>query len=87
MATDWQPYAQHMLDIMEAAPGYRNLAGVGQYSPQPHFRPITKFQKRGEDKGHGVWDLIYKTATDVLQTNNAQQGCCSELISGTNVSL
>ena len=62
MATDWQPYAEHMLEIMEAAPGYHNQAGAGQYSPQPDFRPVTKFQKRGEGKGHGVWDLIYQTA-------------------------
>ncbi|MDP6164622.1 MAG: tRNA (guanosine(46)-N7)-methyltransferase TrmB [Gammaproteobacteria bacterium] len=61
MATDWQPYAEHMMEVMEAATGYVNLAGAGQYSPQPDFRPITKFQKRGEGKGHGVWDLMYKT--------------------------
>ncbi|MDP6967593.1 MAG: tRNA (guanosine(46)-N7)-methyltransferase TrmB [Gammaproteobacteria bacterium] len=64
MATDWQPYAEHMLEIMEAAPGYRNQAGTGHYSPQPDFRPVTKFQKRGEGKGHGVWDLIYQTIAD-----------------------
>ncbi|MDP6191026.1 MAG: tRNA (guanosine(46)-N7)-methyltransferase TrmB, partial [Gammaproteobacteria bacterium] len=46
MATDWQPYAEHMLEIMEAAPGYHNQAGAGQFSPQPDFRPVTKFQKR-----------------------------------------
>lgn len=61
MATDWQPYAEHMLEVMEVAPGFRNQAGPGEYSPQPDFRPVTKFQKRGEGKGHGVWDLIYQT--------------------------
>ena len=60
MATDWQPYAEHMLEVMEAAPNYTNVAGVGKYSPQSDFRPVTKFQKRGENKGHGVWDLMYK---------------------------
>ena len=59
MATDWQNYAGHMLEVMEAAEGYRNAAGAGQYSPRPEFRPITKFEKRGERLGHGVWDLIY----------------------------
>lgn len=59
MATDWQPYAEHMLEVMEAAPNYVNIAGASQYSPQPDFRPVTKFQKRGEKKGHGVWDLMY----------------------------
>jgi len=60
MATDWQPYAEHMMEVMSAAQGYTNQAGDGIYSPQPDFRPVTKFQKRGEDKGHGVWDLIFE---------------------------
>ena len=59
MATDWQNYAEHMLEEMEAAEGYSNSAGAGEYSPRPEFRPITKFEKRGERLGHGVWDLIY----------------------------
>ncbi|HCH24149.1 MAG TPA: tRNA (guanosine(46)-N7)-methyltransferase TrmB [Oceanospirillaceae bacterium] len=61
MATDWQPYAEHMMEVMEVAPGYSNLAGAGQFSPQPDFRPVTKFQRRGEGKGHGVWDLMYQS--------------------------
>lgn len=60
MATDWENYAEHMMDVMSAAPGYRNLAGEGQYSPQPHWRPVTKFQRRGEKLGHGVWDLMFE---------------------------
>jgi tRNA (guanine-N7-)-methyltransferase len=60
MATDWQPYAEHMMEVMEPAAGYVNQAGANQYSPQPDFRPSTKFQRRGEGKGHGVWDLMYK---------------------------
>lgn len=60
MATDWQPYAEHMMEVMEPAPGYSNQAGANQFSPQPEFRPSTKFQRRGEGKGHGVWDLMYK---------------------------
>ena len=60
MATDWQPYAEHMMEVMEPADGYSNLAGDEQYSPQPDFRPSTKFQRRGEGKGHGVWDLMYR---------------------------
>jgi tRNA (guanine-N7-)-methyltransferase len=61
MATDWQPYAEHMMEVMEVAPGYSNLAGPGEFSPQPDFRPVTKFQRRGEGKGHGVWDLMYQS--------------------------
>lgn len=60
MATDWQDYAEHMLEVMEAAEGFENEAGQGNYSPQPDWRPVTKFQKRGERLGHGVWDLIYR---------------------------
>ena len=60
MATDWEHYAEHMLEVMEVAEGYENTAGKGQYHPRPEFRPLTKFEKRGENLGHGVWDLIYK---------------------------
>ena len=59
MATDWQPYAEHMLEVMLAAPGYRNLAEDGTYVPRPQERPITKFERRGERLGHGVWDLKF----------------------------
>lgn len=59
MATDWQPYAEHMLEVMNAAPGYRNLAADGQYVPRPEERPITKFERRGQRLGHGVWDLKF----------------------------
>ncbi|MBV1787787.1 tRNA (guanosine(46)-N7)-methyltransferase TrmB [Marinobacterium sp. D7] len=60
MATDWQNYAEHMMEVMSTAEGYRNAAGEGEYSPQPEWRPVTKFQKRGENLGHGVWDLIFE---------------------------
>jgi tRNA (guanine-N7-)-methyltransferase len=60
MATDWEPYAEQMLEVMEAAPGYENIAGKDTYHPRPEFRPLTKFETRGEKLGHGVWDLIYK---------------------------
>ncbi len=63
MATDWQPYAEHMLEVMEAAEGFSNAAGTGQYSPRPADRPVTKFERRGERLGHGVWDLIYTRIT------------------------
>ena len=49
------------MEVMEVAPGYSNLAGPGEFSPQPDFRPVTKFQRRGEGKGHGVWDLMYQS--------------------------
>ncbi len=60
MATDWQPYAEYMLEVMNAAPGYQNLAADGSYVPRPAERPITKFERRGERLGHGVWDLKFE---------------------------
>lgn len=60
MATDWQPYAEHMLEVMNAAPGFNNLIKQGDYSPRPDYRPETKFERRGERLGHGVWDLLFQ---------------------------
>ncbi|WAJ70867.1 tRNA (guanosine(46)-N7)-methyltransferase TrmB [Catenovulum adriaticum] len=60
MATDWENYAEHMAEVMNAAPGYKNVASDGDYVPRPEHRPLTKFEKRGQNLGHGVWDLIYK---------------------------
>ena len=59
MATDWEPYAEHMLEVMEAQAQYENVAGKNTYHPRPEWRPLTKFEQRGERLGHGVWDLIY----------------------------
>jgi tRNA (guanine-N7-)-methyltransferase len=60
MATDWEPYAQHMAEIMNNAKGYANTAEAGDYVPRPEYRPITKFETRGQKLGHGVWDLIFE---------------------------
>lgn len=60
MATDWQPYAEYMLEVMNVAPGYQNLAADGHYVPRPQERPTTKFERRGERLGHGVWDLKFQ---------------------------
>jgi tRNA (guanine-N7-)-methyltransferase len=60
MATDWQAYAEHMLEVMSEAPGFTNEFVNTGYAPRPDYRPITKFEKRGERLGHGVWDLLYK---------------------------
>ena len=60
MATDWEPYAKHMMRVMNATEGYENTAGKDQYLPRPEYRPLTKFEQRGQRLGHGVWDLIFK---------------------------
>jgi tRNA (guanine-N7-)-methyltransferase len=59
-ATDWAPYAEHMLEVLTAASDYTNLAGPGAYAPRPGYRPLTKFEARGQRLGHGVWDLLFQ---------------------------
>jgi len=60
MATDWENYAEHMLAVMASSPAFRNTAGRGRYSARPDWRPVTKFEMRGQRLGHGVWDLIFE---------------------------
>ncbi len=57
-ATDWEPYATQMLDVLTAEPSLVNVAGTG-FAPRPASRPLTKFEQRGLDRGHGVWDLLF----------------------------
>ena len=56
-ATDWQPYAEQMLAVLEAEPGLVN--GADGYAPAGDRRPETKFERRGLRLGHGVWDLVF----------------------------
>ena len=63
-ATDWQPYAQQMLEVLSAEPLLANRnrqthAELAGYAPRPHYRPLTKFEQRGVRLGHGVWDLVF----------------------------
>ncbi|WP_440875779.1 tRNA (guanosine(46)-N7)-methyltransferase TrmB [Thalassotalea sp. PLHSN55] len=60
MATDWENYAECMLEDMTSAPGYENLSTTNDYVPRPDNRPLTKFENRGQRLGHGVWDLQFK---------------------------
>ena len=60
MATDWENYAQQMLEVTDRSAAFRNCAGSGNYSPRPGYRPATKFEQRGQRLGHGVWDLLYE---------------------------
>jgi tRNA (guanine-N7-)-methyltransferase len=60
MATDWQAYAEHMLEVMEASAAFRNTAGPGRYAARPASRPVTRFEERGQRLGHGVRDLLYR---------------------------
>lgn len=60
MATDWEAYAKHMMRVMNESEGFENTAGKDQYLLRPDYRPLTKFEQRGQRLGHGVWDLIFK---------------------------
>ncbi|MHB1124229.1 MAG: tRNA (guanosine(46)-N7)-methyltransferase TrmB [Ramlibacter sp.] len=57
-ATDWEPYAQQMLEVLGAEPALANTAEG--YAPKPGYRPLTKFEHRGLKLGHGVWDLVFE---------------------------
>ncbi|HUD33590.1 MAG TPA: tRNA (guanosine(46)-N7)-methyltransferase TrmB [Variovorax sp.] len=69
-ATDWQPYAEQMLEVLSGEPLLRNSAppadaarpdgsAAAGYAPKPAYRPLTKFENRGLRLGHGVWDLVF----------------------------
>jgi tRNA (guanine-N7-)-methyltransferase len=65
LATDWQNYAEQMLNVMNAHPAFDNLALINPESPsgfaaRPTHRPVTRFERRGHRLGHGVWDLAYR---------------------------
>jgi tRNA (guanine-N7-)-methyltransferase len=64
-ATDWQPYAEQILEVLGAEPLLKNTATAAHadllgYAPKPHYRPLTKFENRGIKLGHGVWDLVFE---------------------------
>ncbi len=60
MATDWTPYAHHMMSVLGEMAEFENIAGSGQFVPRPDFRPLTKYEKRGLRLGHPSWDLIFR---------------------------
>ncbi|MEA5446123.1 tRNA (guanosine(46)-N7)-methyltransferase TrmB [Gammaproteobacteria bacterium AB-CW1] len=59
LATDWEDYKNHILEVLDACPLLENTAGPGGTVPRPDDRPVTHFERRGQRKGHGVWDLVY----------------------------
>lgn len=59
LATDWEEYAHHMAEVMEASNAFKSLSD-SPFSQKPESRPTTKFETRGLKLGHGVWDLLYK---------------------------
>lgn len=60
MATDWQDYAEQMLQDLSASEDFTNLGTFDGYIERPDYRPLTKFEQRGHRLGHGVWDLLFE---------------------------
>ena len=60
LATDWQPYAQEMLETLATIPELVNLDSGGSFVPRPAERERTRFERRGERLGHEVWDLAFR---------------------------
>lgn len=58
LATDWQEYAEWMLEVLNAEPTLKNTAET--YAVKPDYRPETKFERRGLNLGHGVWDIVFR---------------------------
>ena len=58
-ATDWENYAEHMMLVLTQSQDFENRLGAGNYSDRPAYRPLTKFEQRGQRLGHGVWDLLF----------------------------
>ncbi|QDL37160.1 tRNA (guanosine(46)-N7)-methyltransferase TrmB [Rhodoferax sediminis] len=61
-ATDWQPYAEQILQVLSTEPLLRNTADAAGdgFAPKPDYRPLTKFENRGLKLGHGVWDVVFE---------------------------
>jgi len=57
-ATDWQEYAEQILDVLNREQQLENTAP--DYAPRPEYRPLTKFEQRGIRLGHGVWDIVFR---------------------------
>jgi len=62
VATDWQPYALQMLEVLSGLAGLENLAAGGAFCARPAERAPTRFERRGERLGHAVWDLAFRRA-------------------------
>ncbi|MGM0564729.1 MAG: tRNA (guanosine(46)-N7)-methyltransferase TrmB [Pseudomonadota bacterium] len=60
IATDWAEYAEHCLAVLEPHSAFANTSDEPPYIARPEWRPETKFERRGRNKGHGVWDLLYR---------------------------
>lgn len=69
LATDWEHYADYMMEKMSAASEFENCAGDYLFSTRPNYRPVTKFEQRGNRLGHGVWDLLFSKSRKLTSSN------------------
>lgn len=60
LATDWEPYAEWMVEVLKGESALVNTSDSGPYAAPPDYRILTKFENRGIQRGHGVWDLLYR---------------------------
>lgn len=60
IATDWDKYAEHILEVINNIPGYKNMSLYNTYIPRPDSRPVTKFELLGQTLGHANWDLLFQ---------------------------
>ncbi len=65
LATDWQDYAIWMLNILANNQDLINQSPTNDFVTRPSYRPETKFEKRGLNLGHGVWDIVFKKNENV----------------------
>lgn len=65
-ATDWEAYALSMRDLLRSDPCWRTLGGADGFTDRPGWRSETKFERRGRNKGHKVWDLCYLSETQPI---------------------
>lgn len=70
LATDWQPYAEHMLEVLSAHAAFQNCSGINRYSDKPDWRPDTKYEARGARLGHRSFDLIFCVRANPADAGN-----------------
>ncbi len=64
LATDWAPYAEHMLEVLSESPHFYNSTSDGGFITNQQHRPKTKYEARGERLGHTIWDLLFLRKED-----------------------
>jgi tRNA (guanine-N7-)-methyltransferase len=64
LATDWEPYAMHMREVIDASAAFVNDSSENGFVARNDERPLTRFERRGQRLGHGVWDLSYRRVAD-----------------------